>query len=49
VHGGHWTIAGAGADEIKVHRAIDLSLQKYCSVMASLAPDIAVGYDVTLA
>ena len=45
----HWTIAGAGADEIKVHRAIDLSLQKYCSVMASLAPDIAVGYDVTLA
>lgn len=44
-----WTIAGAGADELKARRAIDLSLEKYCSVMASLAPDIAVTYDVTLA
>jgi putative redox protein len=43
-----WTIAGAGADETKVRRAIDLSIEKYCSVLASLAPDIAVTYDVTL-
>jgi putative redox protein len=41
-------IAGAGADEDKARRAIDLSLEKYCSVVASLAPDIPVTYDVTL-
>jgi uncharacterized OsmC-like protein len=29
----------AGVDEAKVRRAIDLSLEKYCSVHASLAPD----------
>jgi putative redox protein len=44
----HFTIAGAGADETKARRAIDLSLEKYCSVVASLAPDIPVAYDVTL-
>ena len=44
----HFTIAGAGADETKARRAIDLSLEKYCSVVASLAPDIPVTYDVTL-
>ena len=30
-------------------RAIDLSLEKYCSVVASLAPDIPISYDVTIA
>ena len=44
-----WTISGGGADEAKVRRAVDLSIEKYCSVHASLAPDIAVTYDVTLA
>jgi len=44
-----WTITGAGLDEAKVRRAIDLSLEKYCSVHASLAPDIPVSYDITLA
>jgi putative redox protein len=43
-----FTIAGAGADETKARRAIELSLEKYCSVVASLAPDISVTYDVTL-
>jgi putative redox protein len=43
-----FTIAGAGADEVKARRAIDLSLEKYCSVVASLAPDIRITYDVTL-
>lgn len=42
-------IEGAGADEAKARRAIDLSLEKYCSVVATLAPDTAVTYDVTLA
>jgi len=43
-----WKIAGAGADETKARRAIDLSVEKYCSVLASLAPDIAVTYDLAL-
>jgi putative redox protein len=38
-----------GVDEAKVRRAVDLSLEKYCSVMASLATDIGVTYDVTIA
>jgi len=44
-----FTVAGDGADESKVRRAIDLSLEKYCSVVASLASDIPVTYDVTIA
>jgi putative redox protein len=43
-----FTIAGDGADETKARRAIDLSLEKYCSVVASLASDIRVSYDVAL-
>lgn len=39
---------GAGLEESKVRRAIDLSLEKYCSVTHSLAPDIAITYDVAL-
>ncbi|MGH7539284.1 MAG: OsmC family protein [Gemmatimonadales bacterium] len=39
---------GAGAEEAKLRRAVDLSLEKYCSVMASLAPDTRVSYDVTI-
>ena len=42
-------LAGDGLDENKARRAIDLSLQKYCSVVASLAPDIALSYGLTLA
>lgn len=41
-------IAGAGADEAKARRAIDLSLEKYCSVIHSLNPDIPVRYDLVL-
>ena len=44
-----WRIAGEGADETKTRRAIDLSLEKYCSVVASLAPDIRITYDVAIA
>lgn len=40
--------SGAGIDETKVRRAVDLSLEKYCTVMASLAPDIRVSYDVAI-
>jgi putative redox protein len=44
-----FSVSGTGADETKVRRAVDLSLEKYCSVMTSLAPDIQVSYDVTIA
>jgi putative redox protein len=43
-----FTISGVGVDETKARRAIDLSLATYCSVVASLAPDIHVTYDVAL-
>ena len=43
-----FTISGAGVDESKARRAIDLSIEKYCSVLASLAPDIAITYDLTI-
>lgn len=45
----HVSVSGDGADEVKVRRAIDLSIEKYCSVLASLAPDIPITYDVTIA
>lgn len=42
-------LAGDGLDEARARRAIDLSLEKYCSVVASLAPDIKIAYGLTLA
>jgi putative redox protein len=42
-------LAGEGLDESRARRAIDLSLEKYCSVVASLAPDIVISYGLTLA
>jgi putative redox protein len=42
-------LKGAALDEAKARRAIGLSLEKYCSVVHSLAPDIAVEYDLHLA
>ena len=41
-------LTGEGLEEAKVRRAIDLALEKYCSVTHSLAPDIAITYDVAL-
>jgi len=43
-----WHIRGIGVDETKARRAIDLSMEKYCSVLHSLAPDIATSYALTL-
>jgi putative redox protein len=42
-------VAGPAIDPAKARRAIDLSLEKYCSVIHSLAPDIAVTYALSLA
>jgi len=43
-----WEILGNGVDETKARKAIDLSLEKYCSVSTSLNPDIRITYDVKL-
>ncbi len=42
-------IEGEGISEQAARHAIDLSLEKYCSVMGSLHPDIAVSYALELA
>lgn len=42
-------LGGEGLARAKATRAIDLSLEKYCSVIHSLAPDIAITYALTLA
>ncbi len=42
-------LRGDGLDRDKVSRAIDLSIQKYCSVLHSLAPDISITHGFTLA
>jgi putative redox protein len=42
-------LGGEGVDHAKATRAIDLSLEKYCSVIHSLSPDIAITYALTLA
>ncbi|HEX5386884.1 MAG TPA: OsmC family protein [Gemmatimonadales bacterium] len=46
----HFTfeLKGAALDEAKARRAIDLSLTRYCSVVHSLAPDIAIAYELRL-
>lgn len=41
-------VSGEGLDEAKVRRAAALSLEKYCSVAHSLAPDIAMTHEVTV-
>ena len=41
-------LAGEGLDEAKARRAIELSLEKYCSVVHSLAPDIAITHELRL-
>jgi putative redox protein len=41
-------LAGEGLDEARARRAVELSLTKYCSVVNSLAPDIAVTHGISL-
>lgn len=44
-----WRIAGAGLDETKARHAVELSVEKYCSVMSSLATDITVTNEIHVA
>lgn len=41
-------LAGEGLDRAKAERAVSLSLEKYCSVVSSLAPDIAIDHAIDL-
>lgn len=41
-------LSGTALDQTKAQRAIDLSLEKYCSVVHSLAPDIALTHELIL-
>ncbi len=43
-----YRVHAPGAPEERVRHAIDLSLEKYCSVTHSLAPDIARRYELVL-
>jgi putative redox protein len=45
----NYRLQGEGLDEAKARRAVELSIQKYCSVIHSLAPDIQVSYAVEVA
>ncbi len=42
-------LAGEGLDRAKAERAVNLSVEKYCSVLSSLAPDISLDCDIELA
>ncbi len=44
-----YTVSGEGLDSEKAQRAVALSLEKYCSVVHSLAPDLKVTHEVVLA
>lgn len=44
----HFRMSGEGLDRSKAERAVELSLEKYCSVIHSMAPDISVGYEIEL-
>lgn len=44
-----YQLSGDGLDRAKVERAVELSLEKYCSVVHSLAPDMAITHEIRLA
>jgi putative redox protein len=43
-----YRLAGEGIDEARARRAVELSLEKYCSVINSLAQDISITYELAL-
>lgn len=44
-----FTVSGDGLDQAKLGRAVSLSVEKYCSVLSSLASDIAITYEARVA
>lgn len=43
-----FALEGDGLDRAKAERAVQLSVEKYCSVMHSLAPDIAISHEIEI-
>lgn len=43
-----FTLAGDGLTPAKARRAVDLSLEKYCSVVLSLNPDIPIRSEIVI-
>ena len=43
-----FALDGEGLDQAKAERAVGLSLEKYCSVIHSLAPDITISHEIVL-
>ncbi|MBI4421440.1 MAG: OsmC family protein [Gemmatimonadetes bacterium] len=43
-----YIVAGDGLERHHAERAVNLSVEKYCSVIASLSPDIALTHEVVL-
>jgi putative redox protein len=43
-----YRLGGEGLDQAKASRAVDLSVEKYCSVIHSLASDIIITHAVTV-
>ncbi len=43
-----YLFSGQGVDQSRAERAVQLSLEKYCSVVHSLAPDIKVTHEVVV-
>ncbi|MCS7061613.1 MAG: OsmC family protein [Anaerolineae bacterium] len=44
----HFEIEANNLDAPQAERAIDLALNKYCSVRSSLSPDVAVSFECTV-
>jgi putative redox protein len=44
-----FSLAGDGLDKAKAERAVGLSLEKYCSVVNSLSPDITIRREISIA
>jgi len=44
----HYTISGAGIERTHAERAVDLSVNKYCSVRDSLDPNLPVRWTLAL-
>ena len=43
-----YTLAGAGLTEAAARQAVDLSVQKYCTVMQSMNPDMVVTTEIVI-
>lgn len=44
----HYTVSGEGLSEEAARRAVELSVEKYCSVSAMLRDRVEISYDLTL-